>query len=250
MRYSRDAMPNRELILGVLGRLEGGGVLSPERRRALAEMAEEALATSSGEDGAAAVERTFAEEPIAAPARPPVEEDGRPVPAERPGQYTRLDELGRGGQSVVRRAIDELFGREVALKELMPRPTSAGAGPGAARALRTRFLREARLTGGLDHPGIVAVHELAVRPDGTLFCALKLIRGETLKARIERADDAGAAAGPPPSPHRRLSRRRLRALARGDPPRPQAGEHHGRRVRRDRRRRLGAGQAARRGGAP
>jgi WD40 repeat protein/tRNA A-37 threonylcarbamoyl transferase component Bud32 len=104
---------------------------------------------------------------------------------ERRGQYTRLDELGRGGQSVVYRARDESVGREVALKEM------AAARPGAPASLstaaaRARFLREARLTAQLEHPGIVAVHELAQRSDGTLVCAQKLVRGETLKARLLR----------------------------------------------------------------
>src|SRR5262249_47182068 len=46
--------------------------------------------------------------------------------------------------------------------------------------------REVRLIASLEHPGIVVIHELARREDGTLFCAEKLIRGETLRARIAR----------------------------------------------------------------
>ena len=120
------------------------------------------------------------------------------IPLEREGQYTRLEELGRGGQSVVVRAFDEFITREVALKELAVSrgggssdevdsdavtPTVSGEG---AAASRRRFLREARLTARLDHPGIVSVLELARRPDGTVFCAQKLIRGETLKQRLAR----------------------------------------------------------------
>src|SRR6266446_120137 len=114
--------------------------------------------------------------------RAAIPDESRRVPVEREGQYTRLDELGRGGQSVVRRAVDEFVGREVALKELS---SASPADPSAGSAWR-RFLREARLTAQLDHPGIVAVHELARRADGTLFCSQKLIRGETLKARLAR----------------------------------------------------------------
>src|SRR5262249_4320389 len=95
------------------------------------------------------------------------------------------DEMGRGGQSIVRRAIDEFVGREVALKELLPRSEQPGSTPSSAA--HERFLREARLTAQLDHPSIVAVHELARRPDGTLFCAQKLIRGQTLKACLARS---------------------------------------------------------------
>jgi serine/threonine protein kinase/WD40 repeat protein len=109
------------------------------------------------------------------------------IPLEREGQYTRLEELGRGGQSVVVRAFDEFVAREVALKELTveraPEPSTSSERGDAARR---RFLREARLTARLDHPGIVSVLELARRTDGTVFCAQKLIRGETLKKRLER----------------------------------------------------------------
>jgi hypothetical protein len=82
----------------------------------------------------------------------------------------------------VLRAVDEFVGREVALKEL----SAASPGDPSAGSAWRRFLREARVTAQLDHPGIVAVHELARRADGTLFCSQKLIRGETLKARLAR----------------------------------------------------------------
>jgi len=105
------------------------------------------------------------------------------VPEERLGQYARLEEIGRGGQSAVWLAIDSFLGREVALKEVLPPPPDLADGS-PSEAAWSRFLREARLTARLDHPSIVPIHELARRPDGRLFCAQKLIRGETLKARL------------------------------------------------------------------
>ena len=118
------------------------------------------------------------------------------IPLEREGQYTRLDELGRGGQSVVIRAFDEFVEREVALKELSISSLGSsattepvvegGADTDRRAAARRRFLREARLTARLDHPGIVSVLELARRPDGTIFCAQKLVRGETFRKRLDR----------------------------------------------------------------
>src|SRR5262249_59666955 len=92
----------------------------------------------------------------------------------------------RGSQGVVRGAGDEIIGREVALKELLG---GAGEPPDkvAYGTARARFLREVRLIASLEHPGIVAIHELARRDDGTLFCAQKLIRGETLRARMASA---------------------------------------------------------------
>ncbi|HEX8110947.1 MAG TPA: serine/threonine-protein kinase, partial [Kofleriaceae bacterium] len=106
------------------------------------------------------------------------------IPDERVGQYARLDELGRGGQSIVWRAFDVFVGREVALKELLEPAVLVESGS-SHTAPRERFLREVRLTAQLDHPGIVAVHDLARRPDGTLVCAQKLVRGDTLKARLQ-----------------------------------------------------------------
>jgi WD40 repeat protein/tRNA A-37 threonylcarbamoyl transferase component Bud32 len=104
------------------------------------------------------------------------------VPDERAGQYARLVEIGRGAQSAVWLAVDEVLGREVALKEILP-PSDRAPGSDSDAALQ-RFLREARITAGLDHPGVVPIHELARRPNGTLFYAQKLIRGETLKSRL------------------------------------------------------------------
>ena len=115
------------------------------------------------------------------------------IPLEREGQYTRLEELGRGGQSVVLRAFDRFVAREVALKQLALLGERSSAehvtpelGDVVASDERRRFLREARLIARLDHPGIVSVHELARRPDGTIFSAQKLVRGETLKRRLDR----------------------------------------------------------------
>jgi hypothetical protein len=90
----------------------------------------------------------------------------------------RVDgELGRGGLGRVVLAFDEVIGREVAIKELLP-----GAG-----TQEVRFLREARLTGRLEHPGIVPVYEIGRRTDGSAFYTMKVVRGETLHARLERA---------------------------------------------------------------
>jgi tRNA A-37 threonylcarbamoyl transferase component Bud32/WD40 repeat protein len=175
----------------LLTRLQNSGALNVECRKALEVLTEQALAARNGDARAAltsmgaataAIETLVSSVPAAAPRN-----DGQPgasvdVPLERPGQYTRLGELGRGSQSVVRVARDEIVGREVALKELVA--TALPATDGSSRAAKARFLREVRLVAGLDHPGIVAIHELARREDGTLFCAQKLVRGENLQTKI------------------------------------------------------------------
>jgi len=183
-----DAAPD-----SLLTRLEQSGVLNMERRKLLETLVEQTLAARNGDaravltsmGGATGVIETLVSSVAAATPR----NDGQPgagvdVPLERPGQYTRLGELGRGSQSIVRVARDEIVGRDVALKELVA--TALPATDGSSRAARARFLREVRLVAGLDHPGIVAILELARREDGTLFCAQKLIRGENLQSKIAR----------------------------------------------------------------
>jgi serine/threonine-protein kinase len=94
----------------------------------------------------------------------------------------RLDrsrgEIAGGGMATIELAVDLTLGRRVALKllraELQPHPF----------AVRS-FLREAQITGQLDHPNIVPIHELGVDADGRLFFTMKLIEGRTLHALLE-----------------------------------------------------------------
>ncbi|HET6984496.1 MAG TPA: protein kinase [Myxococcaceae bacterium] len=176
----------------LLDHLVEAGALTPARRDLVASLAAEALAGNG--DSVEKVFESFAGvRPLSHTLDGPPAPAGAPAPAnsiateelvplEREGQYARIDELGRGGQSIVWRALDRFVGREVALKELTPPGTVDS--PGSATAARTRFLREARLTAQLDHPGVVDIHELARRVDGTLFSAQKLVRGRTLKAAL------------------------------------------------------------------
>ena len=53
-------------------------------------------------------------------------------------------------------------------------------------ASRSRFLREAEITGGLEHPGIVPIYGLQQDLDGRPFYAMRLVRGESLKDAIKR----------------------------------------------------------------
>src|SRR5262249_20295092 len=51
---------------------------------------------------------------------------------------------------------------------------------------RARFIREAEITGGLEHPGIVPVYALGHYPDGRPYYAMRFIKGDSLKQAIER----------------------------------------------------------------
>jgi WD40 repeat protein/serine/threonine protein kinase len=103
-------------------------------------------------------------------ASPETESDA--LASEQPGHYELMRELARGSQAVVFIAHDRHMGREVAFKQLLPR------GP---RDAEDRFLREARVAGQLDHPGVVPVYELGRRAgSGHLYCAMRLVRGRSL----------------------------------------------------------------------
>ncbi len=100
----------------------------------------------------------------------------------RVGRFLITGELGRGGMGAVFRGLDPELGRDVAVKVLLPRP---GDDTLAAARSRERFLREARITAKLRHPGIVAVHEVG-ESDGRPFLAMDFVDGETLSSLRER----------------------------------------------------------------
>lgn len=93
------------------------------------------------------------------------------------GRYVIEGEIARGGMGIVLRALDEEMGRRLAVKILSAR---ARRHAGAER----RFLREARITARLQHPGIPPIHELGRLDDGAPFFAMKLIEGRTLSALL------------------------------------------------------------------
>ena len=79
------------------------------------------------------------------------------------------------------------------VKELLP-DQGNGSTPVAARHAKdmvARFLREAKITGQLEHPSITPVHELGRRADGTLYYTMKLVRGRTLSEAIKSAANFG-----------------------------------------------------------
>ncbi len=100
-----------------------------------------------------------------------------------------------GGLGVVFVALDTELNREVALKQIIARhaddPTS-----------RSRFLLEAEITGGLEHPGIVPVYGMGVYKNGRPYYAMRFIRGESLQEAIGRfhaSAGAGSAAAQSPA---------------------------------------------------
>jgi Protein kinase domain/Inner membrane component of T3SS, cytoplasmic domain len=80
-------------------------------------------------------------------------------------------QAGVGGMGKVQEVLDKPLGRPVAMK-LMLVPESLRE--------QERFIHEARITGQLEHPSIVPVHELNVDHEGRIFYTMKLLRGLTL----------------------------------------------------------------------
>jgi tetratricopeptide (TPR) repeat protein/tRNA A-37 threonylcarbamoyl transferase component Bud32 len=85
----------------------------------------------------------------------------------------------RGGLGAIFVAMDNELHREVALKQILD---SHADDP----VSRQRFLLEAEVTGGLEHPGIVPVYGLGTYGDGRPYYAMRFIRGDSLKEAIER----------------------------------------------------------------
>ena len=104
---------------------------------------------------------------------------GEDLPFEPAGRFAPLGEngtekeLGRGGLGRVLLARDAHLQREVAIKQMLPEVLSRGGS--TADAIAERFLREARITAGLEHPGVVPVYELGKRNDGSLYYAMKRV---------------------------------------------------------------------------
>jgi serine/threonine protein kinase len=103
--------------------------------------------------------------------------DARPddTPARKPqvAGYVILDEIGRGGQGTVYRAIQESTDRPVAIKVIAGRPGSH---------YRARIEREARLLASLRHPHIVSVIERTQTATGSFCLVMEFVEGRDLDA--------------------------------------------------------------------
>jgi hypothetical protein len=96
-----------------------------------------------------------------------------------PGLRYRILRPHASGLGAVFVAEDTELHREVALKEI--RKEHAGDNDS-----RGRFVLEAEITGGLEHPGIVPIHGLDQYGDGRPFYAMRFIKGDNLKEAIQR----------------------------------------------------------------
>ena len=138
-------------------------------------------------------------------------------PGSKLGPYEVLSLLGAGGMGEVYRARDTRLGREVAIK-VLPAERMAD------EDRRRRFVQEARAASALNHPNIVTIYEIE-SADGSRLHRHGVRRGQTLDAVIPRRGCGSVRScgsrfrSPMPS---------LGPTPRHRPPRPEAGERHGR----------------------
>ncbi|MFI6707294.1 serine/threonine-protein kinase [Nonomuraea sp. NPDC050478] len=92
------------------------------------------------------------------------------------GRYRLVRTIGRGGMGTVWQAHDEVLGRDVAVKEVLPPPDLTGP----ERDLFTvRTFREARAAGRVAHPCVAAVYDV-LEEHGHPWIVMQLVRSRTL----------------------------------------------------------------------
>jgi serine/threonine protein kinase/Leucine-rich repeat (LRR) protein len=91
-------------------------------------------------------------------------------------RYLVEGEIARGGMGAVMRAVDCDIRREVAIKYLLDQNDPRR---------KLRFVEEAQITGQLEHPNIVPIHELGIDAQKRLFFAMRMVRGRSLAQVLE-----------------------------------------------------------------
>lgn len=122
---------------------------------------------------------TLESSPTAATAKLEAELFGQPTQRQVEG-YQILNEIHRGGQGVVYRAMQTSTQRIVALKIMLE-------GPGSSTQAKARFEREVQLIARLQHPGIVVIHDSGITR-GQYYYAMEYIDGQPLDRYLKVHD--------------------------------------------------------------
>lgn len=102
------------------------------------------------------------------------------IKAEKFGRYQIVEEIGRGGMGLVYKAYDPELDRDIALKLIL-------AGEDSKPKDLARFLREAKATAKLRHPGIVAVYDMGQKENQPFF-TMEYLEGVSLKECVRDSD--------------------------------------------------------------
>lgn len=92
------------------------------------------------------------------------------------GRYRLLRTIGKGGMGTVWQAHDEVLGRDVAVKEVLPPPDMSGP---EREEFAVRTFREARAAGRVAHPGVAAVYDV-LEEGGHPWIVMQLVPSRTL----------------------------------------------------------------------
>ncbi|MCA9107045.1 MAG: tetratricopeptide repeat protein [Planctomycetales bacterium] len=101
-----------------------------------------------------------------------------PTPIQLPERYELLAQLGQGGMGTVWRVLDQQFDRPLALKLVRSDLLDD-------EEAKSRFEREATITGRLQHPAIPPLVDRGALADGTPYFSMKLVEGATLAKLLE-----------------------------------------------------------------
>ncbi len=94
-------------------------------------------------------------------------------------RYGNFQPLAKGGSAVLQLCLDNNLGRTVVMKTLHPHLIRN-------EYMRSRFLREARVTAQLQHPGTVPVYEIGQDIEGRLYFTMKRLEGATLREILDK----------------------------------------------------------------
>jgi WD40 repeat protein/serine/threonine protein kinase len=104
-------------------------------------------------------------------------------------RYRVRREIDHGGMGRILRVWDGTLRRPLAMKVMLEGTGAADGRAAADERKLSRFLDEAQITGQLDHPGIVPVHELGLDDQGHLYFTMRLVRGRSLRTIFELVAD-------------------------------------------------------------